>query len=430
MDDLLRLDAGLGPDLLVDLAGQGAVLALQHSPGLLGEGLVPLAHDDVHDGLGAHDLGGGGHQRGIAEVLPDTGDLSQHIVVLVLLAGLLELADQVGQHAAGHLVEQGVGVHVQDLGVQGALVLQPLGHLAEVGGGVAHLVQVQTGIPGGTLQGGHQGLGGGLGGAVGQGAEGGVHDVHAGVGGHEVDHVAGAGGVVGVEVDGHVHALLQPLDQGVGVHGQQQVGHVLDAQGVGAHLLQLLGQLHEVVLVVDGGDGVGEGGLHDAAVLLGGLDGLLQVPHVVEGVEDADDVDAVLNGLAAEGVHHVVGVVLVAQDVLAPEEHLQLGVGQVLAQGPQPLPGVLLQKAHAHIEGGAAPALQGVVADGVQHLAGGEHVLDPHTGGGLGLVGVTEDGVRDLQGLIGQKFHSFHRFILLSISRTAPSVRRRRWRSR
>ena len=32
----------------------------------------------------------------------------------------------------------------------------------------------------------------------------------------------------------------------------------------------------------------GQGSLHDAAVLLGGLDGLLQVPHVVEGVEDAD----------------------------------------------------------------------------------------------------------------------------------------------
>ena len=220
-DDLVGLDAGLGPDRLVDLAGQSAVLALQDGPGLLGEGLVPLAHDDVHHGLGTHDLGGGGHQRGIAVVLADPGNLRQHVVILVLLAGLLELADQVGQHAAGHLIEQGVGVHVQHLGVQRTGILQPLGHLPEVDGGVAHLVQIQLGIPDGALEGRHQGLGGGLGGTVGQGAQRGIHDVHAGVGGHEVHHVAGTGGVVGVQVDGHLDALLEPLDQGVGVHGQQ-----------------------------------------------------------------------------------------------------------------------------------------------------------------------------------------------------------------
>ena len=47
----------------------------------------------------------------------------------------------------------------------------------------------------------------------------------------------------------------------------------------------------------------------------------------------------------------------VAQDVLAAEQHLQLGVGQALFQGAQALPGVFVQKAHAHVEGGAAPAL-------------------------------------------------------------------------
>ncbi|CAN4041366.1 DUF1835 domain-containing protein, partial [Dysosmobacter welbionis] len=317
---------------LVDLAGQGAVLAPQHGLGFLGEGLVSLPKDHVHHRLGAHDLAGGRHQGRTAEVLSDPGDLRQHVVVLVLLPGLLELGDEVREHAAGHLVEQGIGVHVQHLGVQGAFVLEPLGHLAEVHGGLAHLVQVQPRIPDGAPEGGHQGFRGGLGGTIGQGAQSRVHNVHPGVGRHEIHHVAGTGGVVGVQVDGDGHRFLQPLDQGVGVHGQQEVGHVLDADHVGSHLLQLPGKLHEVFLAVDGGDGVAEGGLHHAAVLLGGLDGLLQVPHVVEGVEDPDDVDAVFNALAAEGVHHVIGVVLVAQDVLAPEEHLELRVGQGTAQ--------------------------------------------------------------------------------------------------
>ena len=273
-------------------------------------------------------------------------------------------------------------------------------HLAEVGCRLAELGLIQPGVPDGAPQRGHQRLRGGLGGAVGKGGEGGVHDVHAGHGRHEIHHVAGAGGVVGVEVDGDGDRFLQPLDEGIGVHGQQEVGHVLDADGAGTHFLQRLGQLHEVVLVVDGGDGVAHGGLHLAAVLPGGLDGLFQIPHVIQRVENTDDVDAVFNGLAAESVHHVISIVLVAQNILATEQHLQLRVLHVLADGPQPLPRVLVQKAHTGVEGGTAPALQRVVADGIQHFQRGEHIRRGHTGGRLRLVSVPEDGIRNEQGLV------------------------------
>jgi len=78
-----------------------------------------------------------------------------------------------------------------------------------------------------------------------------------------------------MQMDGNGDGLLQCLDKGIGIHRQQQVGHVLDADGIRAHILQLLGQLDEVGLVVDGGHGIAQGGLHLSAVLLGGLDGLL-----------------------------------------------------------------------------------------------------------------------------------------------------------
>ena len=137
-----------------------------------------------------------------------------------------------------------------------------------------------------------------------------------------------------------------------------------------------------------------------ASVLPGGLDGLFQVPHIVQRVENADDVDAVFNGLAAEGVHHVIGIVLVAQNVLATEQHLQLRVLHVLADGPQPLPRILVQETHTGVEGGAAPALQRVVADGIQHFQRGEHILRGHTGGRLRLVSVPEDGICNEPGLV------------------------------
>lgn len=85
----------------------------------------------------------------------------------------------------------------------------------------------------------------------------------------------GAAGVVRVQVDGNADGLLEALDKGVGIHRQQQVRHVLDAESVRAHLLELLSELHEIILIVDGGDGVGESGLDLTAVFLRGLDGLL-----------------------------------------------------------------------------------------------------------------------------------------------------------
>ena len=212
-DHVLGGNARLGADFLVDLAGQLTVFALQHGAALLGEGFVPLSHDDVHDGLGAYDLAGGRYQRGIAEVLADAGDLRQHVVVFVLLARLLQLGDQIAEHAAGHLIEERVGVHTQHLGIQDTGVLQTLGHLAEVDSGVGHLAQIKARVTDGALQRGHQRLGGGLAGAVGHGGEGGVHDIHTGIGRHQQRHVAGAGGVVGVQVDGHRDGLLQRLHQ-------------------------------------------------------------------------------------------------------------------------------------------------------------------------------------------------------------------------
>ena len=290
-----------------------------------------------------------------------------------------------------------------------------------MGGGIAHLIQIQTGVTNGTLQGRHQRLRRGLRGAVCQGREGGVHNVHTGISRHQQHHVTGTGGVVGVQMDGDADRLLKSLHQRVGVHRKQEVGHVLNANGVCAHLFQLLSQLYEVLLVVDGGNGVGQGGLHLTAVFLGGLDGLFQIAHIVQRVKNADDIDTVFNGFTAEGVHHVVCIVLVAQNILATEQHLQFGIGQTLLQSTKALPRILVEKTHAGVEGGAAPAFQGVVPDGIQHLQSGQHILNGHAGSRLRLMSVPEDGIGDQQGFIGQKFHS----ILPPVNRKGRSARLR-----
>jgi hypothetical protein len=52
--------------------------------------------------------------------------------------------------------------------------------------------------------------------------------------------------------------------------------------------------------------------------------------RVVQGVEDAEHVHAVLGGLVDEAVDDAVFVVAVAEQVLAAQQHLQARIGQQL----------------------------------------------------------------------------------------------------
>ena len=189
-------------------------------------------------------------------------------------------------------------------------------------------------------------------------------------------------------MDRDVDLGLDRLDQFVGVVGRQQAGHVLDADGIGPHAGELFRHLDKVGVVMNRADGVADRGLGDLAGL---LDRVHRGPHVagiVEGVEDAEDIDAVGRGPFDEGLEHVIGIVAVAKDVLTPQQHLETGVGNRLAQGPKPLPGILLEESQAGIESRPAPDLQRPVADLVQLSGNRQHILGPHPGRQQRLVGI------------------------------------------
>ena len=196
-----------------------------------------------------------------------------------------------------------------------------------------------------------------------------------------------------MQVYGYVHLGLEPLDERICVIGQQQVCHILYADIVRAHLNQLLCQLYEVILVMHGAHGVAYGRLAYSAVLLGVFDCGFQISHIVERIEYANDVNAVLDCLAAELLHDVVRIVLIAKYVLTAEKHLQLGVGQGLLQLAETLPRILVQEAQAGVKCSAAPALQRIIANAVQYFAGGEHILCAHTSSGLRLVRIAQYGI-------------------------------------
>ena len=122
-----------------------------------------------------------------------------------------------------------------------------------------------------------------------------------------------------MELDRDFHDLLDAFDDRIGVVGVEKAGHVLQADGVGAHFDELLRLLGVHVGRVDGANCVADSPLRVAGGFLDGLDGGLEVAQVVDGIEDAEDVHSVLDGELAELLDNIVRVVAVADDVLAAE---------------------------------------------------------------------------------------------------------------
>ena len=140
-----------------------------------------------------------------------------------------------------------------------------------------------------------------------------VDDVDTGFDGLHIGHFAEAARAVRVQFNRHGQVLLEHADQVVCVIRRQQAGHILDADGVDAHVLQFLGDLGERFHRMDRADGIDQGALDvDGFRVFRRLDGRFQVARVVEGVEDADDVDTVIDGAVDEFVDDVIGIMAVA----------------------------------------------------------------------------------------------------------------------
>ena len=202
-----------------------------------------------------------------------------------------------------------------------------------------------------------------------------------------------------MDVHGQADLLAQGRHQALGAVGREHAGHVLDADGVRAQLLEGLRVLDVAVERVHGAHGVRDGALEVGPALVEGLGGVEHVADVVQGVEDAEDVHAVAVRRLDEAVDDVFGVVVVAHEVLAAGEHGERRVGAMLLDDAQALPGVFVEEAQASVEGGASPALEGPVADLVHLLKDGKHVAGFHAGRPQGLVGVAQGRVHDAERL-------------------------------
>ena len=154
--------------------------------------------------------------------------------------------------------------------------------------------------------------------------------------------------------------------------------------------------------------GVADRGLAETPGLQHRIDRDAHVLDRVQGVEDAEEIDARLRRAGHETLDHVIRVVGVADPVGGTQQHLQQNVGHLRAQALQALPRALAQEAQRHVEGGAAPAfereeLRQVVGVGVGDLA---EIVGAHPGREQRLVGVPHGGVGDEHGLLRPSIHA------------------------
>ncbi len=233
----------------------------------------------------------------------------------------------------------------------------------------------------------------GLTGAVGEGRDGGVHGVGAGVDGRHVGSEREAGGVVAVHDERDRVARLDRLDQVVGDARRKQASHVFDADRIAFHRDEFVGERGQFLRRVHGAGGVTDGALRVFAGGLHGADGGAQVAGVVERVENPKDIHAVLRGAAHECFDDVVGEAGVLNDVLPAQEHHVRRAGRGGLQLIESCERVLVEETQARVDGRAAPGFQRAKSQRIKRCGGGQHLGGRHARRRERLVAVAQHGV-------------------------------------
>ena len=132
------------------------------------------------------------------------------------------------------------------------------------------------------------------------------------------------------------------------------------------------------------------------AELLGGTQPGGDVVDVVQPIEGADHAESVRVQPLHPGHDHVIGQKIERGDVPGAKEGAKLGVRRELVSAAHPLPRILLQVAHGHIELDRRHEVDLLKADLVEVRS---HLLDvfgPHARRPDALMRITQRGVDDL----------------------------------
>ena len=189
-----------------------------------------------------------------------------------------------------------------------------------------------------------------------------INHIGTGFNSLEDGHGTHAARAVGVNIDRYMDFFLKGRNEVVAGVRSKQAGHIFDADGISPHFFQFLGKLHKIAVLVIRTDGINKRTLGMGTGFLDGLHGAFQVPCIIKGIKNADNINAVCHASFNEFRNDIVCIVVIAQEVLTAKQHLQFGILHMAADGAQAFPGIFIQEAKAGVKRSTAPCFECVEA--------------------------------------------------------------------
>ena len=122
---------------------------------------------------------------------------------------------------------------------------------------------------------------------------------------------------MGMHINRQLDVFAQRRDKVVAFLRRHDARHILDAERIAAKRFDLLAQGDEHLQIVNGAERVADTALRMAARLEAFIHGGFDVAHIVERVENADDIHSVLHTPAHKAADGIVRIMVVAQQILA-----------------------------------------------------------------------------------------------------------------
>ena len=342
--------------------------------------------------LNAYHLAHRSNQRRITEVFTNVGNFCQNFFQSVQCVKLFKLAEQVGQHTAGHFVSKSVCVGGQGTGHQHSVGDILIADRFKV---VVHFFKyrhIDVYHVAELLQQICKSLGCGLTRTAAETTACRVDNVRACLDTFQISGVRKSRRAVRMKNNRQTNFFLEGFGNIVSLLRSHYARHILNADGGGSHFFHFFRHAYEVLQRMNGTGGVTDCAACDSAAFYGFLYRDLYVTRIVKRVEDTDDIDTVFYALLNKLSHDVVRIVFVTQHVLTAEQHLQFRVGHRRAYFTQSFPGVFFQKPETSVEGRAAPTLYGIISRLVHSRQNLFKFVKRKTGSNQRLVGVSQDG--------------------------------------
>ena len=205
-----------------------------------------------------------------------------------------------------------------------------------------------------------------------------------------------------MHINRNFDVLLECGNQVIALLRRHNARHILNAQRVAAHGFDLPAERNEHLQIVDRTQCVTDTALCMAACLEAFVYGGLDVAQIVQRIENTDDIHAVLDALADKTAHGIIRIMVIAEQVLTAQQHLQLGILHVRFDLAQTLPRILMQIAQAGIKGRTAPALNRVITGLIHLIENALEILKRHSRRNQRLLRVTQHRFGDV--------HLFHKY--------------------